>query len=382
MKARIAILAVILAVAVFAAAMHPNVSGMLLLSQPAKEPVKIGVICAQTGPIASSVAASQEGVRMALEDWKTLGKGTDFELIFEDHAGDPKNAITAFNKLKAVDNVSGIITDISSITKALAPLAQETKTPMVSYISTSIIAKEKGDYAFRTSPMNYSEVELMADYMVKKGVTRAAIITELNDYPISMKKLFIEKFSSDGGTITAQEDVAPGKDYRTVLEKIRASDPQAIVIIPISASLALEIITEIKESGIAQDIYGSDILGSLMVLNKAGPEAYSNIVFGAQKYESGKVAELKARYIKKYGKEDVLDWLYLATSYDATMIMFSAIESEGTNPGKIRDYIKAAKYEGISGKISFDQFGDPQESEFALYRYDTNKERALVYEKD
>ena len=343
------------------------------------ETIKIGIICAQTGPVSSTVAPSQEGIRMALEDWGSQNKKTKFKLIFEDTGGESKNAVTAFEKLNSIDNITAIITDISSTTKTLVPLTQENKLPMISYISTSSIAKEKGEYAFRTSPMNYKEMELISKYLEIQKIKKVAIITELNDYPVSMKTLFIKQFTASGGTIVAQEEVNSNSDYRTVLTKINNSNPQAIIIIPISTSVALNLLQTKKELNINTPVYGSDIVGALMVVNKGGLELQKDVIFGSQVYDENKVKILQERYINKIGNNNVMDWLYIATSYDAAMLLFNAIEDEGTNNEKIKEHLKNTKYTGYSGEIEFDSFGDPKEAQFALFKYNSEKKRDLVY---
>lgn len=45
-------------------------------------------------------------------------------------------------------------------------------------------------------------------------------------------------------------------------------------------------------------------------------------------------------------------------SYDAVKILAAAMTKVGTDPDKLADAIRTTQYDGVSGKISFDQNGD------------------------
>jgi len=81
-------------------------------------------------------------------------------------------------------------------------------------------------------------------------------------------------------------------------------------------------------------------------------------------------------YADKYGsKPDTLATL----AYDATKIMLQAISEAGVDdPAAVKDAMSALHYEGVSGDITFDEFGDPakkaaivkvENGEFVFYKF-------------
>jgi branched-chain amino acid transport system substrate-binding protein len=69
------------------------------------------------------------------------------------------------------------------------------------------------------------------------------------------------------------------------------------------------------------------------------------------------VQDWVANYTAKYGSTpDALATL----AYDATNLMLAAIEKAGTDdPSVVKDFLADIEWEGVSGKITFDEFNNP-----------------------
>lgn len=72
--------------------------------------IKIGAILPMTGNAAIYGESMRQGAELATEQINKLNS-KKVEIIFEDSKGDPKEALSAFNKLK--DNTNVVITAIS-----------------------------------------------------------------------------------------------------------------------------------------------------------------------------------------------------------------------------------------------------------------------------
>ncbi|MCK4670113.1 MAG: ABC transporter substrate-binding protein [Nanoarchaeota archaeon] len=343
-----------------------------MTSQAVEEPVKIGVISAQTGGVSAISLPSKYAIEMALEDWNSNpGNMQKFEIIYEDNQGKALVSVTAFHKLVDYDQVAGVIGDITSTTMSIGPLADRTKTPVISYITTSPIARDAGDYVFRTSPMNLEGMRMTANYMIENGITEISILSELNDYPISLKDAFKEEYLRLGGKVLAEELFdASVADIRTEITKAKGKNPQAMMLFVISPRTGVNLLEQIKQLNIDVPLYGSENVGSDLALRIGGPAVLEDLIFSSPVYNKEKMDELKARYIEKVGEDQVLDWLYVATGYDAAMIYFETITEVGTDPEAIKDYLYNLKdYDGVSGKITFDSYGDPVGAEYQLFQF-------------
>jgi branched-chain amino acid transport system substrate-binding protein len=341
------------------------------------EAVKIGVVSAQTSGVSAISLPSLTAIELALEDWNSQNRKTKFEIIYEDTEGKAAKSTSSFSKLANVDQVSGIIADITTTTMAIGSIADQTKTPTISYLTTSPIAQEAGDYVFRTSPMNLEGMRLTAQDLVSKDLDQISVITELNDYPLSLKEAFQEEFESLGGSLVFDETYTSQDDLTTLLTKANSRNPEAIVIFVISPRTAVNTIKKIKELGIEIPVYGSENAGTDMAYN-IDKKAIEGLIYSSAVYDQEKVQEIRKRFKDKTGNEDVLDWLYVATAYDAAMIFFETIDKVGTNPEDVKEALyNLEDYQGVSGTITFNKYGDPVGAEYGLFQY-INGERVRI----
>ncbi|NDD90502.1 ethanolamine utilization protein EutJ, partial [bacterium] len=97
--------------------------------------IKIGEVGSMTGPQATFGTSTNQGIRLAVQEINASGgvKGKKIELISLDDQSKPEEAATAVTKLITQDKVIAILGEVaSSVSLAMAPIAQSNKTPMIS----------------------------------------------------------------------------------------------------------------------------------------------------------------------------------------------------------------------------------------------------------
>ncbi len=331
------------------------------------EPVKIGVVSALTGPISTISLPSKNAIELALNDWNSNHE-TQFEIIYEDNQGKSTPSVNAFHKLVNINKVAAIITDISMTTMTLAPLADEYEIPLVAYLSTSPSVLNAGEYVYRTSPMNIVGMTLIVDYMLKNNQTRVATLTELYDYPVALKKVF-----EDGGRIeiVASEEFDTTNDLRSIILKLSRENPDAIMIFVQTPNTGLNILKQIKELNLQIPLYGNEHFGTDMALRIDGLEG---VITTVPEYNVETIDELKEKYSAAYNEEGILDWLYVATGYDAATVLFEAIE-ESENIKKHLDGM--VDFNGYTGLDEFDEFGDIAQKNYNLLKIENGSKQLI-----
>src|SRR3989344_1617014 len=97
--------------------------------------IKIGADFALSGSVAVYGEWASKGVNLALEE---INKGSKkLEIIYEDNKGQPKDAVTAYNKLRNIDHVDYVLTFQSSVALAIAPLANQDKVIQIDVSATT-----------------------------------------------------------------------------------------------------------------------------------------------------------------------------------------------------------------------------------------------------
>ncbi len=81
---------------------------------------------------------------------------------------------------------------------------------------------------------------------------------------------------------------------------------------------------------------------------------------------SDQLNTLLAKYKAKYG-QDCAQINICAAEYDAIQLLAKAIREKGDSAQAVKEYLKTAKYEGLSGSISFDANNDRSNAEYSLF---------------
>jgi len=128
-----------------------------------QEQLKVGVIIPLTGPAAIWGQNIKNGIELSNQDLKT--KGIDIKIIYEDSQASPTIGLTAYNKLKSIDNVDVLIVAVSRVSVPIIPLADKDQIPMFMTLTASKGAADKSPYAFRffatAEQFAYPHVDIM-----------------------------------------------------------------------------------------------------------------------------------------------------------------------------------------------------------------------------
>ena len=199
-------------------------AALLMLASPAlAEDVKIGVILGYTGPIESLTPDMAMGAELAMSEVNDagnfMGGGKTLVSVRGDSTCiDSAAATAAAERLITSDKVAALVgADCSGVTTAiLQNVAMANGIVMVSPSATSpaLSTIEDNDLFFRTAPSDARQGEVVADVLMDKGYTSAAMTYTNNDYGKGLADSIKANFESAGGTITISAAHEDGKgDY-------------------------------------------------------------------------------------------------------------------------------------------------------------------------
>jgi branched-chain amino acid transport system substrate-binding protein len=334
--------------------------------QPSATPpqdIKIGVLFPMTGDAASYGEKGKKAIDLATEEINAKG-GKKVSAIFEDSRAEPKTGVTAAQKLIDVDKVPVIVGDIvSSVTLAIAPAAEKGQVVVIAPTSSAPGITNAGNYIYRVWPSDLVEGTKIAELAAGKGYKNIAILHLNNDYGSSIADIFKKTLEGKGSKVVLSEGyLDKATDFRAVLTKIAGLKPDAIYVAGYFADTA-RILKQAKELGIQSQILGTTAIEDPEFLKLAGNSAEGMIYplatgFDPTIIKTPQVEAFVTAFKKKYNTEP--GWVE-AHSYDAFMLSYQAansINGQVTGTG-LKSYLDGNKdYEGVTGKIAFDQNGD------------------------
>jgi len=238
----------------------------------AQETVKVGLILPMTGPFSTTGRQVEAGVRFFLAQNGTTVAGRKIELILRDDVGVPDNSKRIAQDLIVNDKVNILAGfGLTPIALAVAPLATETKTPMVVMAAATAIVTERSPYIVRTSFSQAQNVVVIADWEAKQGVKSAATLVADFAPGYDSETYFKARFTEAGGEVPLSvRTPMANPDFAPFLQRIRDAGPQGLYVF-IPAGQAGAFVRQFAERGLdksgirlfgAGDITDEDFLNS------------------------------------------------------------------------------------------------------------------------
>jgi branched-chain amino acid transport system substrate-binding protein len=339
--------------------------------------IKIGINAPLTGDIPKVGEGTKYAAEMWLEDINAAGglevggKKYNVELVIEDNESKAESAAAANTKLITQDEVLIIVGPQAS--KQAVPaggVANDLETPMISPWSTNPATTLDRPWVFRACFLDPFQGPVVANFASQEfGFTKAAVLYDIaSDYPKGLAEFFKQAWEGlhGAGSVVAYESFTTGdKDFSAQLTKILGSGAEFLFTPQYYDEVPL-IVQQAHQLGWDKPIVGSDSWGSAELMNLCGNDC-KGLFFSTHYAAAGATGATKDfidRYNAKYGyvPDDVG-----ALTWDAMHISQQAIQDCGTLTGDIkvdrkcvRDALAKIKdFEGITGKMTFTEEGDP-----------------------
>ena len=325
--------------------------------------IRIGLNVPLTGPIALIGEGYRWGVTLAIEDLGGEIDGYRLELIEADNKCNPTDTINATRRLVEVDEVHVMIGGgCSSASVAAMPILLESETPMVCGSSTTPrLWAEMGDDAnpwfFRVNPDDLIMAQAFSSYIAERAST-ISLIADNNDFGRGAMGAYKPLLEAAGVTIVSEDYFDPGTaDYRPALTRIRAADPEAILMVTLERDGAT-LMRQIREVGLTQQLFsrGSIVSPLFLELTQDDPtigEGVLEFSFWASGMDPEQDANFQARWERPNSPHRGMS--YYVMYYAVAEAIRNAIASGEVTRASIRDGLAAVDIEETPiGSIRFD----------------------------
>jgi branched-chain amino acid transport system substrate-binding protein len=327
---------------------------------PKADGVRFGVVGSLTGPNATFGISTKNGVELAVAKKNAAGGllGKPITLVSLDDQGRPEEAKTAVQRLITQDKVNVVLGEVaSSLSLAMAPVAQRAKIPMITPSSTNPAVTEVGDYIFRVCFIDPFQGYVMAKFARETlKLDKVAILRDVrNDYSVGLANVFKAEFEKLGGQLVADESYAQGDtDYKATLTKIRGAEPQAIYV-PGYYTEVGQIARQARELQIEVPLLGGDGWDSDKLF-EGGGKAVEGSYFSNHYHVDDPRPSIQG-FVNEYrAKFQATPDALAALGYEAAMVAIDAIERAQTADGPaVQKALAATKdFPSVTGAITLD----------------------------
>jgi branched-chain amino acid transport system substrate-binding protein len=321
--------------------------------------IRIGEVGSMTGSDATFGTSTHQGIAQAFSEINAAGgvRGKKLELITLDDQGKASEAVLATQKLISQQKVRAILGEVAStLSIAMAPIAQQYKIPMISPSSINSKVTQQGDYIFRVCFVDQFQSKVMAEFALKHLRARKAALLQdsKSDYSRDSAKIFSDLFKKGGGEIVVDQSYSAGDiDFRSQLTAIRGANPDVILVPGYYTEIGL-IARQKAELGIQAPLLGGDGWDSPKLGEIGGPALDGS--YFVSHFAQDQPSPLTQQFIKKY-KENyggVSPDGLAALGYDAARVLADALKRAKSDSSEdLRKAIAETKeFEGVTGKIT------------------------------
>ena len=203
---------------------------------------KVGLLLPMTGPFASTGKQMEAGARLYLQQNGSTVAGKKIELILKDDTSTPdvtKRLAQEMVVNQKVNVLAGF--GLTPLAFATAPVATQSKTPMVVMAAATSSITQASPYIVRSSFTVPQVVTALADWAYKNNIKK--VVSLVTDYGpgVDSEKFFKDTFVANGGEVVETLRVPlRNPDFAPFLQKVRDAKPDALfAFVPAGVGTAL-----------------------------------------------------------------------------------------------------------------------------------------------
>jgi branched-chain amino acid transport system substrate-binding protein len=355
-------------------------------------PLRIAVLFPFTGDLSDFGQPFLQAAELAVNQINAAGgvNGQPIELVQGDSATSPQQAVEEARRLIELEGVSAIVGPAGS--GETLPVAESVTGPAgvleitMSATSPALTIANDNDFLFRTVISDAAQGVVMADVAREQGFESACVLYVNNAYGQGLNEAFADRFTAEGGTITAQVPHEQEQaSYASEIASCTEGNPDVLIgaAYPESGRVFLR---ELVESGNAPSLIFSDGLQSPDMFAELGWEVFEGSYgTAAGAPETDAAASFEQAWEEAYGEIPAVP--YLREINDAIfLIALAAEQADSTDSTAIRDALREVanepgtavglgqegwqaavasidagedvNYEGAAGSVDLDENGD------------------------
>ena len=328
--------------------------------------VTLGIVTAQTGPLAAPGKFQLNGFQLAADEInkaggaKIGGKTYEVALKVYDTRCNAAEGASAMQRLATIDKTPVVLGELCTpVAAAESPIALDFQMPLIITVATGPSITNQGNpYTFRVNANNTQLTKSLANYVAAHKLSPLAFIAWNNDAGrggLNGMRAALPKSIEIGyvGYFNVGE-----VDFSSHIANIRGSNAKAVMLLMDEEPGALAI-KQIRDAGLTVDLIGTLAMGSNRFLNRLNAKYLAGMAQYNAFPPNLPIARIKAfsdAYKARFHEEA---HGFVAQSYDGLHVAVEAMAKAGTvSDGKaIRDALAGLDTQGVIGPIKFDAKG-------------------------
>jgi branched-chain amino acid transport system substrate-binding protein len=351
------------------------VAATALGASMAKADILIATAGPMTGQYASFGEQMKRGAEMAVADLNAQGGvlGQKLQLVVEDDACDPKQAVAVANKAvsEGVVFVAGHFCSGSSI--PASKVYEEEGILQISPASTNPkLTEEGGDNVFRVCGRDDQQGIVAGRFLADKyGSKKIAILHDKTAYGKGLADETKKNLNASGVQEAMYEAYTAGeKDYSALISKMKAAGVAAFYVGGYHTEAGL-MIRQAHEQGYKPQLVSGDALVTDEYWKITGPSGEGTLMTFSPDLRNKPQA---AKIVENFRAQDYEPEGYTLYTYGAIQAWKQAVEKAGsTDLDKVIGALRSEQFDTVLGSIGFDEKGDVKAPGYVWYIWKDGK---------
>ena len=324
----------------------------------AQDTVKVGVILPMTGQSASTGKQIEGAIKLWLQQTGGKAGGKKIEVLIKDDAGVADTTRRLAQELVVNDKVVALAGfGLTPLALATAPIATQSKTPMVVMAAATSMITESSPYIVRTSFTLPQAAVSIAEWAAKNKIRK--VVTLVADYGPGndAEKFFVSQFQLNGGVVADKlRTPLRSPDFAPVLQKVRDASPDALFVF-LPSGQGAQFMKQFGERGL--DKAGIRLIGTGDItdddqLNDMGDVALG--VVTSQHYSAAHPSPMNKKFVADFQAMNKFRPNFMAVGgYDGMRLIAKGLEgSKGAGGDALLAAMKGQILESPRGTILID----------------------------
>ncbi len=325
----------------------------------AQETLKIGLILPMTGPFASTGRQIDAAARLYLAQHGDTVAGRKVELILRDDAGTADTTRRLAQELVVRDKVVALAGfGLTPLALATAPIATQSKTPMVVMAAATSSIIKASPFIVRTSFTLPQATVGIAEWAAKNGLKN--VMTLVTDYGpgIDAEKAFKSRFTLNGGNVPAELRVPlKNPDFAPFLQRVVDAKPDGLFVF-MPSGVGAQFMKQFKERGLDQS--GIRLIGTGDVTDDDILDDMGDVALGvttSHHYSAAHDSPLNKKFVAEFGRANngMRPNFMAVGGYDGMRVIMKGLEqTKGQGGQALLDAMKGQTFESPRGPILID----------------------------
>ncbi|MFD3542917.1 branched-chain amino acid ABC transporter substrate-binding protein [Streptomyces sp. NPDC058662] len=362
---------------------------------------KTVVVIGVDAPLTGSLSALGQGIKNSVDlAAKTANKnnevpGIEFQVEALDDQAVPASGQANATKLVGNKDVVGVVGPLNSgVAQQMQGVFASANLAQVSPANTNPALSQgdnwgKGEFKrpfatyFRTAATDVVQGKFAAQYLFRDaGKKKVFVVDDKQTYGAGLAAIFSDEFKKLGGEVVGTDHVTVKEtDFSSTADKVKSSGADSVYFggqYPEGGLLA----DQIKKTGANIPTMGGDGIQDPAFISASG-EANEGDLSTSIGYPVEKLPTAK-QFIEDYKAGGYKDpyAAYGGYSYDAGWAVVQAVKAVvAANGGKLPADSRAkvvealgkVSFEGVTGKVAFDQYGDTTNKQLTVYKVEGGK---------